>query len=110
MEEEKIQRQSIKGIKGSMRCDYLWSKFPLYIHIARYGNHAVYSREIFELLLEFFETNCGEIMFNLHISWQIKACLHELSLIHSAEELRSISEAVGLFDFLVLNSKEKMFS
>jgi len=51
-----------------MRYDYLRNKIPLYIHMARYGSHAVYSREISELLLEFSKTSYGEIMFNLYIS------------------------------------------
>jgi len=35
---------------------------------------------------------------------------HELSSIYSAEELRSMSGAVGVLDFIVQNSLEKMFN
>jgi len=53
MHEEKIQTQSIKGSKGNVRCDYLRSKILLYIHMARYGKHAVYFRDVSKLLLDF---------------------------------------------------------
>jgi len=39
-----------------------------------------------------------------------KLCLHELSSVHSAEEFRSMSEAVGWFDFIVQNNLKKTFS
>jgi len=45
-----------------MPCNYLRRKISLYIHMTHYGSHAAYSWEISELLLEFFKTNCGEIM------------------------------------------------
>jgi len=92
-----------------MRCDYLRSKiltFTLHVMAAKLFTPEKFPSYFWNFPKQTVEKLCSIYTFldkeNL--------CLHELSSIHSAEEFRSMSEAMGLFDFIVQNSLEKTFS
>jgi len=98
-----------KGSKGSMRCDYLRSKILTFTwHVMAV---TLFTPEKFPSYFCNFPKQTVEKLCSTYTFLDKEnLCLHELSSIHSAEEFRSMSGAVGLFNFIVQNRLVKTFS